>query len=350
MRDCFVTGATGHIGNVLVKKMLEKGYRVTVLCLPNEDLTPLEGLNVSIIYGDITDRDFVMKSIHEGQDVFHLAAAIDIDDGGKNAYDKVYKINVEGTKNIVDACIANKARRLIYTSSVHIIEPVKDVVLKEPKVFDDSKIFGNYSKTKTIATKYVIDKSREGLIDAVVVYPAGVIGPFDYKISEMGQVVLDYLNGKLAGYVKGGYNFIDVRDVCDAIINAGEIGKSGEGYILSGTECSIKEMIVCLNTVLKRKKLPPKYALWFLKMFAKLSNAYYKVRGKKPVFSEFSLYTLNANANFSNKKAVENLGLKTRKVIKSFKDAVDWFIVNKKDLINFNKIKDYKPNQNISLN
>lgn len=349
MRDCFVTGATGHIGNVLVKKLLERGDNVTVMCLPHEDIEPIKDLKLNIVWGNIMDREFLFDNIKKGQIVFHLAAAIAIDDDNKESYHKLSKINVDGTKNIVDACIRNNAKKLIYTSSVHIIEPKKNVLLKEPDVFDENKVFGSYAKTKVVATKYILDKAKEGLIDAVVVYPSGVIGPFDYRISEIGQVVLDHINAKLLGYVKGGYNFADVRDVASGIINAAEYGKSGEGYILSGKICSIKEMIQILNSILGRKRLPSKFSLVFLKIFAKLSNAYYKIRGKKPVFSKFSLSTLNTNANFDNTKAVQELKFKSRSLFQSFKDSIDWFIKHKKDLIDFKKIKNYVPCPVIAL-
>ena len=345
---CFVTGATGHIGNVLVRKLIDRGNDVTVLCLENENIDSLKDLDVNIVYGNITDRQAMFSYINKDDVVFHLAAAISIDDS-KESYKRVYNVNVNGTKNIVDACINNKAKRLVYTSSVHIIEPVKDIVLTEPTEFDENKIYGIYSKTKTIATRYVMEKAKEGLLDAVTVYPAGVIGPFDFKISEIGQVILDYVNDKLKGYVKGGYNFIDVRDVADATINASINGVSGEGYILSGNITSVKEMLECFNEILHKKKLPPKFALWFLKMIAKITNAAYKARGKKPVFSEFSLYTLNANANFDNTKAKEVLGLKTRSVKDSFEDAIDWFINNKKALVNLKKVISHTPKKQICL-
>ena len=345
---CFVTGATGHIGNVLVKKLVDRGNKVRVLCLENENIDSIKDLDIEIVYGNITNKNDMLKYIKEDDVVFHLAAAISIDDS-KESYDKVYNVNVNGTKNVVDACIKNKAKRLIYTSSVHIIEPVKDKVLLEPTVFDENKIYGIYSKTKTIATKYVMDSAKAGLIDAVTVYPAGVIGPFDFKISEIGQVILDYVNDKLKGYVKGGYNFIDVRDVADATINAATQGVSGEGYILSGNVTSVKEMLMCFNEILDKKHLPPKFALWFLKMIARITNAYYKARGKKPVFSEFSLYTLNANANFDNTKAKEVLGLRVRSVKESFEDSIDWFINNKKGLINLKKILHHSSKKTICL-
>ena len=279
MKNCIVTGGTGHIGNVLIKKLLKNNYKVTAILLPNEDITPLKGLDINIVYGDVCDRKFIFETLKGDITVFHLAGIINI---GTTNIEKVYQVNVEGTKNVVDACVENKVNKLIYTSSVHIIEPVKNKVLTEPEVFDDNKIIGDYAKTKCIATKYVMESCNRGL-NAIVVYPSGVIGPCDYKISELGQVIIDYINNKLFAYVKGGYNFVDVRDVANGIIKAAEKGKGKNGYILSGYTITLKELFAILNKKIGKKTFPTKIALWFAKMFAKLSDYYYKIRNKKPV-------------------------------------------------------------------
>lgn len=337
MEKFIVTGATGHIGNVLVRKLCEQGQNVKVLALPNEDLSPLENLKVDIVFGDVTDRDFVFKFIEKDAVVMHLAGIIDI---GTTPEELVRNVNVNGTKNIVDACIENKAKKLLYLSTVHIIDPQKvGDILREPTEFDKNKVVGTYAKTKLEATKYIFGACKEKGLNATVLYPSGVLGPYDFKISELGQVILDYMNHKLIAYVKGGYNFVDVRDVADATINAVTMGRKGEGYIVSGTAMSLKEMLTVINKKLGRKKLPPKIALWFVRMFAGLSNLYYKMRHKKPVFSKYSLYTLNANSNFSNEKAKSELKFNPRPVEESICDAVDWFIENKPEVVNFKKLK-----------
>ena len=146
------------------------------------------------------------------------------------------------------------------------------------------------------------------------------------------------MNHKLIAYVKGGYNFVDVRDVADATINAIEKGRAGEGYIVSGEPMSLKEMLITINKKLGRRKLPPVLALWFVKSVVPLSNMYYKLKHKKPVFSKYSLYTLTSNANFNNEKARKELGFNPRDVREAICDAVDWFIENKPEVVNFKKL------------
>ncbi len=330
MSKYFVTGATGHLGNVVVKYLLKQGHKVRALILPNEDISPIKGLDLDMVYGDVRDKRFLEQNIHDDEIVIHMAGIIDVS-SKKN--DLLLDVNVNGTKNIADVCLA-KHLRLVYTSSVHTI-PAKEndeQLLSEPTEFNPDNIVGAYAKSKTIATGYVFEKCKEGL-NVVVVYPSGIIGPCDYKISDIGQVILDHINGKLLAYVKGGYNFVDVRDVAKGVINASQIGVAGEGYILSGNMCSVKHLLEIINQKIGRKKMPPKLALWFVRGFAALSEFYYKVRGKKPSFSAYSLQTLNVNCNFDNSKAKKALNFVTRDTKQSIEDAVDWFYKNKPECL-----------------
>ena len=338
---CFVTGGTGHIGNVLIKKLLKLGHTVRALVLPNEDLTPIKDLDIELVTGDITDRDFIFNAIQADEIVFHLAGVIEIA-GGRD--ELVEKVNVQGTINVADACIAKNVK-LIYTSSVHAIEPISNVVLSEPTEFDENKVVGVYAKTKAKATKYIFDAVKDKELQAVVVYPSGVIGPCDYKVSELGQVLLDYINGKMAGYIQGGYNFVDVRDVADGIINAATNGRIGEGYNLTGEVVSIKQMFQSINLCLHKNYLPPKVPLWIVKIFTKVSTFHYRRLGKKPILSDYSIYTLNVNSNFSNEKAKTEINFKNRDYKQSLCDALKWFVKNKPELVSSRIIKKLQKHQ-----
>ena len=340
MANFVVTGATGHLGNVVVKMLLANNYNVKVLVLNGEDISPIEGLNIEIKYGDVRDKEFLKENITGTDIVVHMAGVIDVS-SKKN--DLLLDVNVNGTKNVADVCL-EKGALMIYTSSVHTIpaNENENILLSEPTTFDENNIEGAYAKSKTIATRYVFEKCKEGL-KAIVLYPSGIIGPYDYKISDMGQVILDHINGKLLAYVKGGYNFVDVRDVAQGIMLALQKGEIGQGYILSGEMCSVKKLLEIVNKRIGRKKLPPKLALWFAKGVSLLSEAYYKIRHKKPTFSAYSLKTLNVNCNFDNSKAKDKLGYTTRPLEETIFDTVDWLIENKSNLIKQKKLINYKP-------
>lgn len=348
MENFVVTGATGHIGNTLVRELSKiDDAKIKLLILPDEDVSVFNDLNVEIKFGNILDINFLKREINENDVVFHLAGIIDISSAKK---DMVYKVNVEGTKNIASVCLEKKVKKFIYTSSVHVIPPLKKgVLLGEPEIFNEKIIIGDYAKSKTLAVKIVFNLVKSGL-NAVVTYPAGVIGPNDYKVSEMGTLILDISNKKISNRISGGYNFVDVRDVAQGLISAYKNGRIGEGYILSGHMVSIDDLFKIVNKKFGRTKLVPKIARWFVKMFAKLAELHYKIRKRKPLFTSYSLYTISSNHNFSNQKAKKELQFNPRSIESSIFDAIDWFVENKKELFNAKVLEEYYSIQQVQKN
>jgi dihydroflavonol-4-reductase len=317
---CFVTGATGHIGNVLVKKLYEKGHTVDALIMKNDDYSIIEPY-CKIIYGDVTDKDKMLQIIKDYDVVFHLAGIVEIRVGRKK---ELYRVNVGGTKNIIEACQTNKIKKLIYTSSVHAIEEPKDgELITEPIELDPKKVKGHYAKTKAIATSLVLNQESSDL-ETVVLYPSGIIGPCDYKLSNFGQVFTDYLLGRLTAYLKGGYNFVDVRDVADGLINAAIKGKNKEGYILSGHAITVKELLDQIADYTGRKKIKTKLAYWFIKSVSYLAEFVFWVMRRRPLFTHYSISVLNSNHNFSNEKAKQQLDFVPRDIMESIKDTIDF--------------------------
>lgn len=317
-----ITGATGHIGNVLVRELAARGYPVRALVLPNEDLSPLDNLPVEIAVGDITDYPSLLNAFDGITYVYHLAGIVSIGSGKK---DILYRVNVEGTRNVVRACLEKRVKRMVYTSSIHAFPELPfGEALTESKDFDEKKVLGHYAKSKAIATKIVLDAARGGL-DAVIVHPTGVIGPYDYKVSNMGQLIIDFMNKRLLAYIDGSYDFVDVRDVANGLILACEKGRPGENYILSGEQITVKEILEYLEeaTGLPGPKL--KIPLWLAKLTAPLSELYYKILRQQPLYTSYSIYTLTSNSVTSSKKAKEELGYISRPIKEAIIDAVEWY-------------------------
>jgi dihydroflavonol-4-reductase len=321
---CIVTGATGHIGNVLVKDLYEAGYEVQAIVLPKDDFKMIEPY-AEIAFGNILDKAFLAEAIKGVDLVFHLAGIVEIGSGKKAI---INKVNVEGTRNIVDACLKNHIRRLVYTSSVHAIpELPKTQTIVEVDHFDPDLVKGLYAKSKAMATKIVLDQ-KDSDLEVIVVHPSGVIGPFDYKLSNVSQVFLDFLCGRLTAYLRGGYNFVDVRDVAKGIRLAAELGKKGECYILSGSEITVKELLDEIALISGRKRIRTKLAFWFILSMSYLAEVYYKLAKQKPLFTHYSIITLDSNYHFSNEKAKRELGFTTRDMKESIKDTMDFAIEN----------------------
>jgi len=317
---CVVTGATGHIGNVLVKNLYSHGYEVTAVVLPRDDISMIEAYS-TIVYGNILDQAF-LESVFEGMDqVFHLAGIVEIGSGKKKL---IHQVNVEGTRNVLNAAIKCQVKRFIYTSSVHAIpELPKPQIQTEITTFNSSKVKGLYAISKAEATKLVLEQ-KDGSMDIVVVHPSGVIGPYDYKMSNTSQLFMDFMLGRLTAYLKGGYNFVDVRDVADGIRLAAEQAKKGECYILSGSEITVKELLDEIAKSSGKKKIKTKLAYWFILAMSYFAELYYKIVRQKPLFTHYSIIVLNSNYHFSNEKAKKDLGYQTRDIKETIRDTIEF--------------------------
>lgn len=317
---CFVTGATGHIGNVLVRELYDQGYSVTSLVLPKDSYKMIEAFS-NVVFGNILDYPFLEETIKDYDVVFHLAGIVEIGAGNKR---KIYKINVEGTKNVLKACQTNHIKRLVYTSSVHAIRELpKGQRMFEVDIFDPQLVKGHYAKSKAIATELILNQTDPNL-EVVICHPSGVIGPNDYQLSNVGQIFIDFLMGRLTAYLKGGYNFVDVRDVARGIRLAYEKGQNKDCFILSGHEITVKELLDAIATYTNKKKIKTKLAFWFILSMSYFAEIYYKIARQKPLFTHYSIIVLNSNCSFSNEKAKTKLGFTLRPIQESIKDAVDF--------------------------
>jgi len=316
-----VTGATGHIGNVLVKCLLGEGQDVAILIHDKSPTVIFAGLAVKVFQGDVTDYQSLVSAFQRVEVVYHLAAKISITSG---EFFSLEKINVQGTANVVKACLQCGVKRLVYISSIHAIyeEPHGvELVEKVPQTLDG--VIGDYAKSKVLAYKEVMKGVAKGL-DAVVVFPTGVIGPFDYKPSQIGLLIKNFLLGKTNYYIDGSYDYVDVRDVVQGILLAAAKGKKGEGYILGGKQLGVKEMYQELQsyTGIKAKlnRIPTGLA-YFISFF---TEAFAKMTKQEPLLTPYSVTVLKSNSWTSHRKAEKELGYRSRPVKETLAAAIDW--------------------------
>ncbi len=321
-----VTGATGHVGNVLVRKLLEHREKVRALILPGESRESISGLKVEAFEGDILNLDSVFESLRGIKGIFHLAGVISIMPGPNLL---VRKVNVEGTKNILRAAMEKGIEKLVYTSSIHAIQRVEDGVIDERVPYDMNNPYGAYDRSKAEATLEVLNAARCGL-EAVVACPTGVIGPYDFRGSMMGAVIHDAAVAKPALYVDGAYDFVDVRDVADGLISAAENGKRGESYILSGQKISVRYLLETVREITGKHFFQMKIPFDLAKFAAMFTPMYYRFAKETPRFTPYSLEVLQSNSNISHAKATRELGYSPRSLYESIKDTVKWFLEKKK--------------------
>ncbi|MDD3777037.1 MAG: SDR family oxidoreductase [Actinomycetota bacterium] len=318
-----VTGATGHLGNVLVRELLAAGKKVRVLLRPESKHQCLDNLELEKFYGDITSLDSVISACRNVENVYHTAAEISIMPGRSQ---RLSMVNLQGTKNIIEACRINQVKRLLYTSSIHALaETTAGIVIDENTCFDPHNPRGAYDRTKAAASLEVLKASGNGL-EAMVLCPTAFIGPYDYKISFLGQFFLDYAKGNYRFMLNGAYDCVDVRDVARGHISAAALGRPGQVYLLSGHWVDMKQMTQMLETITGIK--PPRF--WLGKglagIISYLSTLYHFLSRSKPQFTRYSWCTINSNFQISNQKARKELNYYPRPLADSLKDTVSWYL------------------------
>ncbi len=323
-----VTGATGHIGNVLVRELRARGRPVRALILPGEDCTPLAGLEVECVEGDVLDPASLKRAFSGVDVVYHLAGIISIMPGRSIHCEQV---NVQGAKNVLAAARAAGIRRLVYTSSIHAIRRVPCGTLMDETLgfVDPLHAAGAYDRSKSLASQAVLQAVAEGL-DAVIVCPTGVIGPFDFRRSEMGQLVLSGLRQGIQFCVQGAYDFVDVRDVALGEILACEKGRPGEIYILSGHQILIKDFIIQVRARAHNRGPVVNLPLWLARFGAAFTPWYCRLTGSRPQFTAYSLDVVTGNSAVSCAKAARELGYAPRLLAVSIADTVGWWLDNRR--------------------
>ena len=317
-----VTGACGHLGGTLVRLLERTGAQVRGLRLPSEQAR--DRAHVTYYPGDVRDRDSLRPLFRglAGREVvvFHTAAIVDI---SGEATPQMHDVNVNGTKNILALCREYGVKRLVYVSSVHAI-PEKDgcAVLREVDSFSPQQVTGGYAKTKAEATQAVLDAAAQGL-DAVVVHPSGILGPFDGTGNHLVQLVKEYAGGKLPACVKGGYDFVDVRDVAAGCLAAAEKGRSGQCYILSNRHYEVQEVLAMAKTLCHGRRLPV-LPMWMAQAAEPLLGWVANVKKQRPLYTKYSLYTLRSNDRFDHGKATAELGYRPRDLRQTVRDTLRW--------------------------
>lgn len=317
-----VTGATGLLGNVLVRELISRGKDVKVFVRKTSDTVCFNDCEVEKLYGDVLDFDSLVKAFEGAENIYHLAGEISIMPGpNKN----LRMVNLTGTKNVIKACFRSGVKKLIYTSSIHAFKEVGNVsIIDESLPFDPYNPMGEYNRTKAMASLDVREAVREGL-NAVIICPTAVIGPYDFKVSNIGSLFVDYCNKRQKIIIDGAYDFVDVRDVAAGHILAAEKGKSGETYILSGQRLTISELMSMLEELTGIPAPKHKLPRWLAYTVASITPVYYKLSRSKPVFTTYSLKTVEGNSFISHKKASEELGFSPRPIRETIEDNLKWF-------------------------
>jgi dihydroflavonol-4-reductase len=317
-----ITGATGHVGANLCRELVSQGHQVKALI--HHSTKAIKDIDVERIDGSLSDPSSLNNLCRDAEVVFHLAAMISIE----GQREKLMKTNVEGTKNLLTAFKANHVKRLIHFSSIHALShfPLDERMDESRPLVETSPMM--YEVTKSMGEKIVRAEIANGL-DGIIINPTAIIGPNDYKPSLVGQVLIRLYKGTLPALVPGGYDWVDVRDITKAVIQAIDHGKKGDRYILSGNFLSVKDFAQIVQKVTGKQIVKRMVPTALAKVGVPFISLYSAITGKDPLYTNESLkILLSGNHKIASDKARKELGFNPRPTEDSVRDAIEWFREN----------------------
>lgn len=320
-----VTGATGFIGGNLVRELLKQGYQVRALVRKSSNQRSIEGLDVDVVFGDLRDRDSLNKALEGCEVLFHVAAAYTFWSTDAKV---IYETNVNGTENVLSAARERVIKKVVYTSTESTIGIAGGCPGTEAMETSLDCLPGHYKKSKYLAERLALKMCQEGL-PLVVVNPTMPVGPWDIKPTPTGQVIVDFLNGRMPACVNAGLNVVDVEDVAKGHILALEKGRIGERYILGNRNLTLRDIFSILEQITGIKAARFNIPIWLA-----LGAAYVdefisgKVCRRYPRIPLEAVKAASKFRHFECSKAVSELGFPQTQVEAAFDKAVSWFRQN----------------------
>jgi len=318
-----ITGVTGNLGHIIANTLIMQKHRVRGLILPNQNISHISP-KIELIEGDITDKSSLIPLFKDTEQVevyvIHTAGIITID---SNYNPMLYKVNVLGTQNIIELSQFYKVKQFIYTSSVHALPELNHgQIITEESFSMGSELYGDYSHSKREATHFLMKEIEKGF-NASIVFPSGIVSTEDSNDGLVTQMVKDYLARKLKVYIKGGYDFVDVRDVSNAIIKLTQIKNPQKSYILANQYYSVFDLMSIMYKLTGIHKVKIKIPLFMVNAAMPMIHLANKIAKKPMIFTKDSLHILNANSLFSSQKAKDDLNYNPRDIRVTLKDLIE---------------------------
>ncbi len=306
-----VTGASGHVGAALVRALLEDGAEVCAVV--RSDVRALRGLEVDLRKVDVTDGPAIRDAVRGAEVVYHAAARITL---ASERDDDAERVNVVGTRHVVDACREHGVRRLVHFSTVHALDASGALLAEGAGLpYERSKAGGEREVTRAM----------EAGLDAVIVSPCAVLGPYDHKPSFFGRVLLMLARGWLPATVLGGQSWVDVRDIARGAIRASAQGERGGRYVLAGHWLRMHELATIASHVVGVRPPRIEIPVGLAKAFAPLAERAARAIGQEPLFSRASMEALEPAPRPPDDAAARVLGHAPRPVRETLTDTFRWF-------------------------
>lgn len=317
-----VTGASGFVGSHVVRKLLERGESVRVLLRPASQAAALEGLAVERATGDLRDAASLREAVRGVRCVYHVAA-----DYRLWARDprQIYSSNVDGTRDLLRAARDAGVEKFVYTSSVATIAVHHPGALPDESTpVQLEEMIGHYKRSKFLAEQEALRAAAEGM-PVVIVNPTTPVGPWDWKPTPTGKIILDFLRGKMPAYMDTGLNLVPVEDVATGHLLAAERGRIGERYILGGRNLTLKQILEALAHITGRTapRLQIPYAVAFAA--GAVENAFARLAGREPQIPLDGVRMARHRMFVQTGKAERELGFIAGSVEAALERAVNWY-------------------------
>ncbi len=319
---CLVTGATGFVGSAVARALLRAGRPVRVLARPGSDRRNLASLSVEVAGGAMEDTESLARAVAGCRYLFHVAADYRLWVPDPAA---MYRTNVDGTRELMNAALAAGVERVVYTSSVATLGLVPGGSADETTPSRLDAMIGPYKRSKFQAEEVVRSLITERGLPAVIVNPSTPVGPGDLKPTPTGRLILEAARGHMPGYVDTGLNVVHVDDVAAGELTAAELGRIGERYILGGENLSLAEILAEVARAVGKR--PPRLKVPYPVAFAAaaLGTAMASVTGREPLTTLDGVRMSKKKMYFSSAKAARELGYRARPARDAIVDAVSWF-------------------------
>lgn len=328
-RTAFVTGATGLLGNNLVRALLQQGFEVRALARSRAKAErQFAGLDVSIVEGDLADVDGFRDALIGVEVVFHTAAYFRDSFLGGSHWAALYRINVTGTHALMEAAYAAGVRRFAHTSSVAVLDGEVGQIIDETMLRSD-KAGDDYYRSKVLTDQVVLEfLAAHDDFWAALVLPGWMFGPGDIGPTSSGKLIQDFARGRVPVIPPGTFPFVDARDVAEALIQAERRGRRGERYIAAGRHMNGSALFPLIaeatGTSCPTRVIP--LPLFYL--LAAGSEAYARITGKSVALSWATARAVgreNEKSRFDHSKSERELGLVLRPVEDTLRDEVGWY-------------------------
>jgi dihydroflavonol-4-reductase len=322
---CLVTGATGFVGSAVARVLLKAGHPVRVLARLHSDRRNLTGLAVEIVQGSLEDTASLTAAVSGCRYLFHVAADYRLWVPEPAA---MFRANVDGTRELMQAALTAGVERIVYTSSVATLGIVPDGVADEETPSRAEDMIGPYKRSKFDAEAVVRDLIGEKSLPAVIVNPSTPIGPGDIKPTPTGRLIVEAARGRVPGFVDTGLNVVHVEDVALGHLLAAEAGEIGRRYILGGENLSLAEILVEVARLTGRR--PPSFKIPYMAILpiAAGAEALARLTGREPFVTLDGARMSKKTMFFSSARAVRELGYAPRPARQAIADAVAWFKTN----------------------